>query len=74
MEDALIPYFKSFVAEKDGAPSYLVHHRAFCERARQLDYTAQTEVVLTPSALARRQGGLKVHVDTRIRASVIGMS
>ena len=51
MEDALYPYFKSFVAEQNGAPSYLVYHRAFCERARQ--------------------AGVKVFVDTRIRASVI---
>jgi len=52
MEDALVPYFKSFVAEVDGAPSYLTYQNAFCERASQ--------------------AGIKVYVDTRIRASSIG--
>jgi len=37
-EDELVPYFKSFVAERNGAPVYLIHNEAFCERARRAGF------------------------------------
>jgi len=53
-EDALVPWFKSFVAEKGGAPIYLVYHRAFCERARQAGLQVYVDTRIRASTVGPR--------------------